>query len=72
MMAQKTVFPHILLLSGDAGEAVFLFRNYRLRGVCAVSLGVGILLALVLPVGVIIFCAGITLIILGFTWMKRC
>lgn len=42
------------------------------RGICAISLGAGILLAQVLPVHVIIFCAGISLIVLGCTWMKRC
>ena len=49
-----------------------MFRNYRMRGICAVSLGTGILLALVLAVGVIIFRAGVSLIVLGCTWMKRC
>lgn len=48
-----------------------MFRNCRTRGICAISLGVGILLALVLPVGVIIFCAGVSLIVLGCTWIKR-
>ncbi len=66
-----TASPHILKTAGDAGEAVYLFRNCRTRGMFVMALGVGILLALVLPVSVIIFCAGISLIILGCTWMKR-
>lgn len=46
-------------------------RNCKLRGACVASIGIGILLALVLPVGVIIFVAGLTLICLGITWMRK-
>ena len=49
-----------------------MFRNRRLRGACTASLGAGILLALVLPVGVIIFVSAIGLILLGCNWMHRC
>ncbi len=48
-----------------------MFRNCRTRGLCAIALGIGILLALVLPVNFIIFVTGLTLIFLGITWMKR-
>ncbi|MCC8064336.1 MAG: hypothetical protein LIO70_04510, partial [Clostridiales bacterium] len=51
------------------GEAVFL-RRCKKWGQCLVGLGVGVLLAMVLPVGVIIFCTGVALIALGVTWMK--
>lgn len=46
-------------------------RGCRERGLCAISAGVGILIAMVLPVGVIMFVSALTLILLGLTWMRR-
>ena len=46
-------------------------RNCRERGLCAIFLGVGIILAKVLPLGVIVFVSALTLILLGLTWMRR-
>lgn len=47
-------------------------RKFRCRsgGLCLISMGVGIWLALVLPVGVIMFVSGLTLIVLGATFLK--
>ena len=42
------------------------------RGIWAISLGVSLLLAQVLPVHVMIFFTGVTLIVLGWSWMKCC
>lgn len=39
-------------------------------GLCLISVGVGVLLALVLPVSVIIFVAGMTLIVLGCSLLR--
>lgn len=36
-------------------------------GLCLISMGIGVLLALVLPAGVILFVSGLTLIVLGAT-----
>ncbi|MCD8143766.1 MAG: hypothetical protein LUD79_00245 [Oscillospiraceae bacterium] len=47
-----------------------MFRNRRQRGICLISLGAGILLALVLPVGCIIVVCSLTMIILGISWMR--
>lgn len=49
-------------------------RGFRCRnsGLCLMSLGVGILLALVLPVGVIIFVSGLALIGLGCALFRNC
>lgn len=43
----------------------------RNGGLCLIFLGVGILLAMVLPVGVILFLAGMTLICLGCFLLRR-
>lgn len=56
--------------STDRKGAVFL-RNCKKRGLCAISIGVGILLAMVLPISVIIFVSALALILLGLTWMRR-
>ncbi len=40
-------------------------------GLCAICLGIGILLSMVLPTGFIIFVGAIALIVLGATWMRR-
>ncbi|MBQ3089208.1 MAG: hypothetical protein IJD21_01465 [Oscillospiraceae bacterium] len=48
-----------------------MFRNCKVRGIWAIALGIGILLTQVLPAKVMIFLAGISLIVLGLTWMKR-
>lgn len=48
----------------------FMFRNGKLKGICAIALGIGILLAQVLPIGVIVFLAALSLIVLGLTWLK--
>lgn len=47
-------------------------RGFRCRngGICLISMGIGIWLALVLPVGVIMFVSGLTLIVLGVTFLK--
>ncbi|MCD8085917.1 MAG: hypothetical protein LUE61_03595 [Clostridiales bacterium] len=45
-------------------------RRCKKWGQCLIGLGVGVLLAMVLPVSVIIFCTGVALIVLGVTWMK--
>lgn len=39
--------------------------SWKGGGLCLISMGIGVLLALVLPVGVIMFVAGLTLILLG-------
>ena len=44
-------------------------HNCKNRGLCMISLGVGILLSMVLPVGVIIFVSALALIALGITWL---
>lgn len=46
-------------------------RRGKRAGLCMICLGVGILLALVLPVGVLFFLTGVALIVLGLTWMKH-
>ncbi len=46
-------------------------RRKKPCGVCAISLGVGILLSMVLPTGFIIFVGAVALIILGITWLHR-
>ena len=38
---------------------------------CVIFLGVGLLVAMVLPVGVIMFLAALTMILLGLTWMRK-
>lgn len=43
----------------------------RSGGLCLISLGIGVLLALVLPVGVIIFVSGMALIFLGCCLLRR-
>lgn len=48
-----------------------MFRNCKPKGLCAISLGIGILLSMVLPTGVIIFVGAVALIILGVTWMRK-
>jgi uncharacterized membrane protein len=45
-------------------------RRGKQAGMCLITLGVGVLLALVLPVGVLIFLSGVALIVLGITWIK--
>ncbi|MCC8075810.1 MAG: hypothetical protein LUF86_05080 [Clostridiales bacterium] len=46
--------------------------HFRCRsgGICLISVGIGIWLAMVLPVGVILFVSGLTLILLGCTFLK--
>ena len=56
--------------STDRKGAVFL-RSCRERGLCAISLGIGIILAMVLPIGVIMFVSALAMILLGLTWMLR-
>ena len=56
--------------STDRKGAVFL-RKCRERGLCAIFLGVGLILAKVVPIGVIVFVSALTLILLGLTWMRR-
>ena len=51
-------------------EAVILLRNRKQRGVCLISLGAGILLALILPVGCIIVVCSLTMIFLGISWLR--
>lgn len=46
-------------------------RRYQKAGLCLISLGIGVLLAMVLPVGVLIFFAAVAMIALGVTWCKR-
>ena len=43
----------------------------RPGGLCAIFLGIGILLSMVLPTGVIIFVGAVALIVLGVTWMRK-
>lgn len=38
---------------------------------CVISLGVGLLVAMVLPIGVIMFLSALTMILLGLTWMRK-
>lgn len=56
-------------------QGVFLLRRCgpggRSGGLCAIFLGVGILLSMVLPTGVIIFVGAVALIVLGVTWMRK-
>lgn len=77
-VSHQTAFLRILILSRNQPlgscmrrEAVFL-RGFRCRkgGICLISMGIGIWLALVLPVGVIMFVSGLTLIVLGVTFLK--
>lgn len=56
--------------STDRKGAVFL-RNCRERGLCAIFLGVGIILAKILPMSVIVFVSALAIILLGLTWMRR-
>ncbi len=51
-------------------EAVILLRNRKQRGICLISLGAGILLALILPVGCIIVVCSLTMIFLGISWLR--
>jgi hypothetical protein len=53
------------------GKGGGFLRGCRERGICAISVGAGILIAMVLPVGVIMFVSALTLILLGLTWMRR-
>ena len=46
-------------------------HNCRERGLCAISFGVGLLVAMVLPIGVIMFLSALTMILLGLTWMRK-
>lgn len=48
-------------------------RGFRCRkgGLCLIFLGVGILLAQILPVGVIIFVSSVALIVLGFMMLRN-
>lgn len=48
-------------------------RGFRCRnsGLCLIFLGLGILLALVLPVSVIIFVSSLALILLGCNLLRR-
>ena len=46
-------------------------HNCRERGLCVISLGVGLLVAMVLPIGVIMFLSALTMILLGLTWMRK-
>lgn len=46
-------------------------RNCRERGLCAIFLGVGIILAKILPMSVIVFVSALAIILLGLTWMRR-
>ena len=46
-------------------------HNCRERGLCFISLGVGLLVAMVLPIGVIMFLSALTMILLGLTWMRK-
>lgn len=48
-----------------------LLRGCRERGLCAISLGIGLLLAMVLPIGVIMFVSAFAMILLGLTWMRK-
>ena len=43
----------------------------RPGAVCAISLGVGIILSMVLPVGCVVFLGAVALIVLGVTWMRK-
>ena len=38
---------------------------------CVISLGVGLLLAMVLHIGVIMFLSAKTMILLGLTWLRK-
>ena len=46
-------------------------HNCRERDLCVISLGVGLLVAMVLPIGVIMFLSALTMILLGLTWMRK-
>lgn len=46
-------------------------RHCKPKGLCAISLGVGILLSMVLPTCVIIFVGAGALIVLGLNWMRK-
>ena len=46
-------------------------RRCKPGGLCALFLGIGILLSMVLPTGFIIFVGAVALIILGITWICR-
>lgn len=48
-----------------------MFRHCKPGGLCAISLGIGILLSMVLPTGFIIFVGAVALIVLGCTWMRK-
>jgi hypothetical protein len=48
-----------------------MLRDRKTKGVCLISLGAGILLALVLPVGCIIVVSAVTMILLGIGYLKR-
>ena len=48
-----------------------MLRNHRTKGLFLVALGMGVLLALVLPVGAVVFCAGVVLIVVGCNCMRR-
>ncbi len=56
--------------SADRKGGGFL-RSCRGRGLCAISLGIGILLAMVLPIGVIMFVSALAMILLGLAWMRK-
>lgn len=48
-----------------------MFRHCKPGGMGAICLGIGILLSMVLPTGVIIFVGAVALIVLGVTWMRK-
>lgn len=48
-----------------------MFRHCRPGGMIALSLGIGILLSMILPIGCVIFIGAVALIILGITWMRK-
>lgn len=54
------------------GEAVFL-RGFgrRYGGICLISIGVGVLLALVLPLKAVLTLSGLAMIVIGISNLHR-
>ena len=46
-----------------------MFRRCRPGAICAIALGAGILLSLILPTGLVLVLGALALIALGVTWL---
>lgn len=62
---------YILVQNGDAQEEVAMCGKNSFIGICALALGIGILITAIFPVGALLFVIAFLLIACGLGCMQR-